>query len=260
MRITPTSDAFVHEVLMPLAARRSNGESEQSLREELLVKILPWVREQVKQNVRRIPPNADPSNVSSHMHEAAYQAVDRLNWSQVETWPMYLATMVRRAAQQAARHDDYLSRQQRVLRKRFTVMCTEAETQLQRTLSSSERDAIASDVAVGRQDLIDLLVIGWHPKEFADVPDLYCEEVSIEDSVEQSIAQQKVQDWLENELPTDVQQMVLDWLSLPRSKVLPQRLERKLQPYVMSLISAIDGEEISEFCGRDQSKSSPVTV
>lgn len=260
MSLIPTSDSFTGEVLLPLAARYANGENEQVLRDVLLTTILPWVREQVKRNVRRIPTSADPSNVSSHMHEAAYQAVDRLDWSQIHTWPMYLSSMVRRAAQQAARNDDYLSRQQRVLRKRFQLVCTEAEVKLQRQLLSSERYAIASDIANGRPDLISFLVVGSHPQEFAEVPDLDCGEVLIEDLVERIIARQKVQYWLEQELPPDVQQMVLDWLSQPRSKVLPQRLERKLQPYVMSLIKSIDGEEISECRERIGSGSHLVTV
>jgi hypothetical protein len=111
---------------------------------------------------------------------------------------------------------------------------------LQRQLLSSERRAIASDIAKGRQDLICSLVIGWHPQEFAAVPDSYCDQISTEDCVEQAFAQQRVRYWLDNELPANVRQMVLDWLSLPRSKVLPQRLEKQLQPYVLSLLNAID--------------------
>jgi DNA-directed RNA polymerase specialized sigma subunit len=260
MMATPTSDSFYCQFLLPLATRQASGESEQVLRDELLAIILPWVREQVRKNVRRIPTTADPSNVSSHMHEAAYQAVERLDWSQIQAWPMYLGTMIRRAAQQAARNDDYLSRQQRVLRKRFQLKCNEVEAKMQRQLLSSERDAIASDIATGRPDLIYFLLIGSHPQEFAEVPDLDCQESLIEDLIERRIARQKVQYWLEQELPPDVQQMVLDWLSQPRSKVLPQRLERKLQPYVMSLIKSIDGEEISECGERIRSGSHLVKV
>jgi hypothetical protein len=260
MKTPPTSELFVSAVLVPLVARRANGECEQSLRDELLLEVLPWVREQVKQNVRRIPTNADPSNVSSHMHEAAYQAVARLDWLQYETWPMYLGALVRRAAQEAARHDDYLSRQQRVLRKRFRLACIAAETKLQRQLLTSERCAIATDIAEGRQDLIDSLIIGWHPQEFADVPDSYSEQTSIEDSVEQAFAQQRVKYWLDNELPANVRQMVLDWLSLPRSKVLPQRLEKHLQPYVMSLLKAIDGMDSTEIFERLHAQAMPVAV
>jgi len=260
MTCIPTSESFIEQYLIPLTVRFANGESEQDLRNELLTAILPWVRDQVKQNVHRIPTSADPSNFSSHMHEAAYQAVNRLDWSQIHTWPMYLGTMIRRAAQQAARNDDYLSRQQRVLRKRFQLACTEAEAKLQRQLLGLERDVIARDIASGRPELIALLVIGWHPQEFAEVPDLHCGEVSIEDLVEQEIVQEKVRLWLENDLPPEVQQLVLDWLSRPRSKVLPQRLERKLQPFVMSLIKSIDGQETSECGERIHSRSHSVSV
>lgn len=250
MNIYPNSELFVGAVLVPLVTRRKNGECERLLRDELLLAVLPWVREQVKQNVRRIPSNADPSNVSSHMHEAAYKAVTRLDWSQYETWPMYLGTLLRRAAQEAARGDDYLSRQQRVLRKRFRSACLAAESVLQRQLLSSERLSIATDIAESRQDLISSLMIGWHPQEFANVPDSYSDQISIEESVEQAFTQQRVRYWLDNELPANVRQMVLDWLSLPRSKVLPQRLEKQLQPYVTSLLNAIDDMNSSEILER----------
>ena len=259
-KVHPTSELFVGTVLVPLVARHAKGECDHLLRDELLLEVLPWVREQVKQNVRKIPTNADPSNVSSHMHEAAYQAVARLDWLQFETWPMYLGALVRRAAQEAARHDDYLSRQQRVLRKRFRSACVAAESKLQRQLLSSERRSIASDIAEGRQDLIDSLVIGWHPQEFADVPDSYSDQISTEDCVEQAFAQQRVRYWLDNELPANVRQMVLDWLSLPRSKVLPQRLEKQLQPYVLSLLNAIDDMDSSEIIERLGTQAIPMAV
>jgi hypothetical protein len=147
-----------------------------------------------------------------------------------------------------------------VLRKRFRSACVAAELKLQRQLLSSERRSIASDIAEGRQDLIDSLVIGWHPQEFADVPDSYSDQISTEDCVEQAFAQQRVRYWLDNELPANVRQMVLDWLSLPRSKVLPQRLEKQLQPYVLSLLNAIDDMDSSEIIERLGTQAIPMAV
>ena len=123
MEIDPNSEDFVHSVLMPLSMRLKNGENEQVLKDELLTLVLPWVRQQVSSNIRRIPVNADPANVSSHMHEAAFKAVAKIDWQQIDKWPMYLGSLVRHSAQEAARDDDYLSRQQRVLRKQFRNAC-----------------------------------------------------------------------------------------------------------------------------------------
>jgi len=240
MKTNPTSPEFLTDVLQPLVTRLANGASDQTLRKELLNEVLPWVRQQVATNVRRIPSNADPSNVSSHMHEAAYQAVARLDWEQWQTWPMYLSALIRRAAQDAARNDDYLSRQQRVLRKQFRNSCIAEESQLQRQLFGHERYKIANTVANGRSDLIDVLLIGWHPQEVAQVPDALCEQLSVEESVERSLVEQRVQFWLENELPQSVRKLVVEWLELPRSKVMPQRLEKQIAPYVMSLINGVD--------------------
>ena len=144
--------------------------------------------------------------------------------------------------------------------RRFRSACVAAELKLQRQLLSSERRSIASDIAEGRQDLIDSLVIGWHPQEFADVPDSYSDQISTEDCVEQAFAQQRVRYWLDNELPANVRQMVLDWLSLPRSKVLPQRLEKQLQPYVLSLLNAIDDMDSSEIIERLGTQAIPMAV
>jgi DNA-directed RNA polymerase specialized sigma subunit len=240
MKTNPTSPEFLTEVLQPLVSRLANGASDESLRKELLSEVLPWVRQQVATNVRRIPSNADPSNVSSHMHEAAYHAVARLDWEQWQTWPMYLSALIRRAAQDAARNDDYLSRQQRVLRKQFRNSCIAEESRLQRQLFGHERYKIANTVVNGRSDLIDVLLIGWHPQEVAQVPDALCEQLSVEESVERSFVEQRVQYWLENELPQSVRKLVVEWLELPRSKVMPQRLEKQIAPYVMSLINGVD--------------------
>jgi hypothetical protein len=78
--------------------------------------------------------------------------------------------------------------------------------------------------------------------------------------VEQAFAQQRVRYWLDNELPANVRQMVLDWLSLPRSKVLPQRLEKQLQPYVLSLLNAIDDMDSSEIIERLGTQAIPMAV
>ena len=254
MKTNPTSPEFLTEVLQPLVSRLANGACDKSLRKELLSEILPWVRQQVSTNVRRIPSNADPSNVSSHMHEAAYHAVARLDWEQWQTWPMYLCALIRRAAQDAARNDDYLSRQQRVLRKQFRSSCIAEESRLQRQLSGNERYRIANTVAHGRSEVIDVLLIGRHPHEVAQVPDALCEQLSVEDSVERNFVEQRVQYWLEHELPHNVRKLVVEWLELPRAKVLPQRLEKQIAPYVLSLINSVDSidslGQFSQFASR----------
>jgi DNA-directed RNA polymerase specialized sigma subunit len=243
--MTPLSAAFVTGVLEPLVSQRAAGVPQEQLHDALLRSVLPWVRQQVAHNVRRIPSNADASNVSSLMHEAAYQAVIKMDWEQWQSWPMYLGALVRRAGQEAARRDDYLSRQQRVLRSRFRASCQSAESRLGRQLSPSERREIAVEVAAGRADLVDILLIGWHPREMAEVPETLDQQLSVEDEVERSLSQREVRVWLEQELPESVRAMVMVWLATPRSQALPRRLEQRLRPHVGKLLEAIGDIEPS---------------
>jgi DNA-directed RNA polymerase specialized sigma subunit len=236
---TPLSASFVGNVLAPLVERRAAGTPDAQIHDELLRAVLPWVRQQVAHNVRRIPSNADASNVSSLMHEAAYVAVTKIDWEQWQSWPMYLGALVRRAGQEAARRDDYLSRQQRVLRSRFRAACSDAETRLGRALTSVEQREVATDVARGKADLVEILLIGWHPREMADVPEVIDQQISVEDEVERALSQREVRVWLEQELPESVRAMVMVWLSTPRSQTLPRRLEQRLRPHVGKLLESI---------------------
>jgi hypothetical protein len=63
-----------------------------------------------------------------------------------------------------------------------------------------------------------------------------------------------VQYWLEHELPHNVRKLVVEWLDLPRAKVLPQRLEKQIAPYVLSLINSVDSidslGQFSQFASR----------
>ena len=246
MHIDPNSEDFVTSVLVPLSVRLKNGENEQALKDELLGLVLPWVRQQVNTNVRRIPVNADPANVSSHLHEAAFKAVSKIDWQQIEKWPMYLGSLVRHSAQEAARDEDYLSRQQRVLRKQFQNACITEETRQQGLITNQERERIALEVAEGQQDLANELLVGWHPREVSIVPDSLSDQISVEDEVEHSMVRQKIKNWLENELPEDIRNMVIEWMQLPRATILPARLEKQLQPYILSLINAVDDLDASE--------------
>jgi len=216
------------------------GEPDDVLREELLAAILPWIRREIHRNIRRIPANADPANVSSMMHEAAFRAVERLDWSRWESWPVYLGTLVRRAAQEAARADDYLSRQQRVLRTRFRLMAEARESHIGRQLSGAERNSLAREMADGRDDLAALLVMGWHPREMAEVPDEMHPLVNTEDQVERMIVCEQVRDWLDNDVPEAIRSKILEWLRSPRSQTLPRRLEANLQPFIARLLAMVD--------------------
>jgi hypothetical protein len=243
--VTPLSATFLTGILEPLVSRRASGVPDEQLHDELLRAVLPWVRRQVAHNVRRIPSNADASNVSSLMHEAAYQAVIKMDWEQWQSWPMYLGALVRRAGQEAARRDDYLSRQQRVLRSRFRAACLAAEARNGEPMTASQRREIATEIAAGRSDLVDILLIGWHPREMAEVPETLDQQLSVEDEVERTISQREVRVWLEQELPESVRAMVMIWLATPRSQTLPRRLEQRLRPHVGKLLEAISDIEPS---------------
>lgn len=242
---SPLSSAFLAEVLAPLEARYRAGADDAALREELLRSVLPWVCRQVSHNVRRIPANADPNNVSSLMHEAAYLAVQRLDWAQWCTWPRYLATLVRRAGQEAARQDDYLSRHQRVLRKRFRAALASEEDRLGRAVNYAERQDVALRIANQKSDLADFLLVGWHPYETAEMHEQPLDELSVEKTVERDTDRQAVRAWLTGELPEDVRVQVLIWLESPRSQVLPRRLEHQLRPYVGRLLASVEDRSLA---------------
>ena len=246
MKSDPNSEDFVSLVLAPLLVRFKSGEDEQALKNELLTLVLPWVRQQVVLNIQRIPVNADPANVSSHMHEAAFKAVAKIDWLQIEKWPMCLGALVRHSAQEAARDDDYLSRQQRVLRKQFRNACIAEETRQQSPITNQDRERIALVIAEGQAELANELLVSWHPREVSTVPDSMSEQISVEDEVEQQMVKQKIKNWLENELPEDIRNLVIDWMRLPRANILPARLEKQLQPYILSLMNAVDDFETSE--------------
>ncbi len=258
MAVDPNSEDFVPSVLSPLATRLKNGENEQVLKDELLTLVLPWVRQQVSSNIRRIPVNADPANVSSHMHEAAFKAVAKIDWQQIDKWPLYLGSLVRHSAQEAARDEDYLSRQQRVLRKQFQNACIAEETRQQGPITNQDRERIALVIAEGQAELANELLISWHPREVSIVPDSMSEQISVEDEVEQQVVKQKIKNWLENELPEDIRNMVIEWMSLPRSKILPARLEKQLQPYILSLMNAVDYFDTAEIFAELYSQNTPV--
>lgn len=237
------SAEFVTGVLAPLVDRKHAGVPETVLHDELLRAVLPWVRRQVAHKVRRIPSNADAANVSSLMHEAAYTAVVRIDWEQWQSWPTYLSVHVRRAGQEAARCDDYLSRHHRVMRTRFRAACADAEHRLGRPVSSNEQRQIALEVARGRAEIAESLLVGWHPREMADVPELPDSQISVEDEVERSLARHEVRVWLEQELPDSVRAMVMVWLQTPRSQTLPRRLEHRLRPHVSKLLATVSEME-----------------
>lgn len=255
MDLDPNSDDFVPSVLLPLLERFKKGEDEQVLKDELLTLVLPWVRQQVVSHIRRIPVNADPSSISSYMHEAAFKAVAKIDWQQIEKWPMYLGSLVRHSAQEAARDDDYLSRQQRVLRKQFRSACIAEETKQQSPMTVQDRERIALVIAEGQAEVANDLLISWHPREVSIVPDSLSDQISVEDEVEQQMVKQKIKNWLENELPVDIRNLVIEWMQLPRATVLPARLEKQLQPYILSLMNAVDDFETSEIFAELYSQS-----
>ena len=71
---------------------------------------------------------------------------------------------------------------------------------------------------------------------------------------------QKIKNWLENELPEDIRNLVIDWMRLPRANILPARLEKQLQPYILSLINAVDDFETSEIFAELYSQDASVEV
>jgi len=104
------------------------------------------------------------------------------------------------------------------------------------------------------------LLVSWHPREVSSVPDSLSEQLSVEDEVEQQMVKQKIKNWLENELPEDIRNLVIEWMSLPRANILPARLEKQLQPYILSLMNAVDDFDTAEIFAELYSQDASVEV
>ena len=161
-------------MLEPLARRHAAGESGRELSTELYNVVHPWAVSFAKSQSAGLPAHADRNEVLSQVLRLTWDACARIDWSRVESWTTFLDTKVGRARVEAARRDDWLSRQERVRRRWFQRETARLEQIEQRTLTDAERLAVANTLTPNSAhvDWARSLLDSRHPSSVAEVPDV----------------------------------------------------------------------------------------
>ncbi|MEY2401326.1 MAG: hypothetical protein QOJ08_1437 [Ilumatobacteraceae bacterium] len=249
---TPRHPDFVEEVLRPLALRRDNGLPDADVSLELYNLVHPWALAFAAAQSSGLPAHADRNEVLSQVLRLTWEACLRIDWARYDAWPAYLESKISRARIEAARCDDWLSRRERVRRRRFQGELARREQLVQRSLTDCERRAVASAVSPTstRVDWVKSLLDSRHPSTVAQVPDIHGstdDVITVEDQVERrelgGIRVRCLTNWLtivaaENQgLATDLSQ----WSQLSESadRDLPARLAHRLEPYTPLLLAML---------------------
>ncbi len=245
---SPRHPDFVAVVLEPLAERWLAGESEHILSVELYNTIHTWALAFTGSLYAGLPAHADRNEVLSQVLGLTWDACRRVDWTRYPAWPAYLETKVSKARIEAARCDDWLSRRERVRRRRFQSELARQEQLEQRSLTDDERTAVASAVAPNstRVDWAKALLNSRHPSSVADVPDVV-DESTVEDQVERheigDIRVRCLTTWLsmladQNEgLAAELARWADQNASGDRD--LPARLAHRLEPYTGQLLAML---------------------
>jgi hypothetical protein len=246
---SPRQPGFVDEILVPLAARAAAGEDRRTLVDELYEHhVHPWAMRQARAQVVGLPPHADASEVVSQVLRLAWEACLRIDWERLESWSTLLERKVSHARTEAARTDDWLSRRERVYRRRFQRAVAQSEQQRHRALTPDERVEIAATVAPSsaRVDWVKELLAARHPSSVADVPDeVLGDDVGLEVETRLLDAERArcLRAWLaaialqEPRLADDL----LRWCDTTDSgdRVLPVRLARRVEPFAPLLLGML---------------------
>lgn len=245
---SPRHSDFTAVVLEPLALRHLAGEPDHDLSVDLYNSIHPWAMAFAGSLSAGLPPHADRNEVLSQVLRLAWDACRRVDWTRYGAWPTYLESKVSRARIEAARSDDWLSRGERVRRRRFQSELARREQVEQRSLTDCERRSVAAAVAPSstRVDWASTLLSSRHPSTVADVPDS-TDGPTLEDQVERrelgGIRVRCLTEWLtmlaaQNEsLATDLAR----WSELNESddRELPSRLAHRLERYTPVLLAML---------------------
>ncbi len=249
---SPRHPGFTTQVLAPLAIRSSAGESDRALSVELYNIVHPWAVSLAAAQSAGLPAHADRHEVLSQVLRLTWDACVRIDWSRADEWPAFLDAKVSRARIEAARCDDWLSRRERVRRRRFQCELARREQQEQRTLTHGERHDVAAAVAPGTAsvDWAQALLNSRHPSTVAEVPDTLdrtSNTVTVEDQVEDrelgGIRVRCLTEWMtivaaENQgLAEDLSR----WSDLNQSanRDLPARLAHRVEPYAPLLLAML---------------------
>ena len=250
---SPRHPSFTTEVLEPLALRQIAGESEGVLSLDLYNLVHPWALAFAAAQSANLPAHADRNEVLSQVLRLTWEACERIDWTRYAAWPTFLETKISRARIEAARCDDWLSRRERVRRRRYQGELARREQVEQRSLTDGERHDVANAVAPSstRVDWAKTVLDSRHPSTVAQVPDFIQgandDAITIEDQVEGrelgGIRERCLSAWLtivatQNEaLATDLSR----WSELNESadRDLPARLAHRLEPYTNLLLTML---------------------
>ncbi|MEY2523760.1 MAG: hypothetical protein QOJ66_2325 [Ilumatobacteraceae bacterium] len=250
---SPRDLRFTASVLEPLALRHAAGESGRELSAELYNVVHPWAVSFARSQSAGLPAHADRNEVLSQVLQLTWDACARIDWARVESWTTFLDTKIGRARVEAARRDDWLSRQERVRRRWFQGETERLEQVEQRTLTGAERLAVANTLTTNsaHADWAQSLLVSRHPSSVADVPDAAYgstdDSITTEDEVEDrelgGIRVRCLTAWMtivaeqNQQLATDLSQ----WSELNESaqRDLPARLAHRLEPYTCLLLTML---------------------
>jgi hypothetical protein len=250
---SPRHASFASEVLEPLALRHEAGEADNELSIELYDTVHRWAVSFAAAQSIGLPAHADRSEVLSQVLRLTWESCLRIDWSRYDAWPTFLESKISRARIEAARCDDWLSRRERVRRRRFQSELARREQSEQRSLTASERRGVASDVAPSstRVDWTRTLLDSRYPCTVSEVPDsderTNDDANSVEDQVEcrelNSIRHRCLAEWLtivarhNQGLATDL----CRWCELNDSanRDLPARLAHRVEPFTGLLLAML---------------------
>ena len=250
---SPRDLRFTASVLEPLARRHAAGEAGRELSTELYNVVHPWAVSFAKSQSAGLPAHADRNEVLSQVLRLTWDACARIDWSRVESWTTFLDTKVGRARVEAARRDDWLSRQERVRRRWFERETARLEQIERRTLTDAERLAVANTLTPNSAhvDWAQSLLVSRHPSSVAEVPDAAYgptdDSITTEDQIEGrelgGIRVRCLTAWMtivaeqNQQLATDLSQ----WSELNESaqRDLPARLAHRLEPYTCLLLTML---------------------
>jgi hypothetical protein len=250
---SPRHPRFSAIVLEPLAKRHLEGEPDHDLSIELFDTVHPWAVSVAAAQSCGLPANADRDEIVSQVLRLTWEACRRIDWTRYAKWPVFLETKVGRARIEAARCDDWLSRRERVRRRRFQAELARREQLEQRSLTSVERRAVARAIAPSstRVDWAAALLESRYPSTNADVPEpapsAAGRPMTVEDEVEGSelsgIRHRCLTEWLgivdarNHDLAADLSRWSHGNESPDRD--LPARLAHRLEPYTPLLLAML---------------------
>ncbi|MGD9701847.1 MAG: hypothetical protein AB7Q42_18615 [Acidimicrobiia bacterium] len=246
--MSPRHPDFAATVLRPLAARFFAGEAQRDLAVELYETVHLWASGQARAQCAGLPAHADRGEVVSQVLRLAWESCLRIDWTRYESWPALLERKVAHARIEAARSEDWLSRRERVYRRRFQREIALREQQCRRPLTAAEREdaAVAVAPSSSRVDWAKALLAARHPSTVGDVPETI-DGIDLDEEVElrvlSEIRARRLHEWLavlaehDQRLADDLRQWGAGGESPERT--LPSRLARRVEPYAALLLGML---------------------